>query len=73
MSTYQVVPVLDFARRAAMGEFVGPVDFVRALLGLALDFVDIEDLKQALTEEAQERAERIADLAEWSKLSRTEP
>ena len=67
MNLTQTIALLQFTQRVASGEFKGPIEFAKALLGLALDEVSVDDLKVYLSEAAQTRADAIADAAEAVK------
>lgn len=69
MTLAQTISVLQFAQRAASGEFRGPAEFARALLCLALDNVSVEELRVYLSDEARARADAITDAAEALKLA----
>lgn len=68
MNLTQTIALLQFTQRVASGEFKGPVEFAKALLGLALDEVSIDDLKVYLSDEARARDDAMADVAEALKV-----
>ncbi|MCL2777619.1 MAG: hypothetical protein FWD73_06410 [Polyangiaceae bacterium] len=50
------------------GKIGGSGDAARKLVGLGLDLVPVEELRNYLTEEDMQRAERIADTLEHEKF-----
>lgn len=69
MTLTQTISVLQFAQRVASGEFKGPVEFGKALLGLALDNVSVDELRVYLSDEARRRDDAIVDAAEALKTT----
>lgn len=69
MTLIQTLAIIDFLRRATIGEFSSASQYAKALVCLALDTVEISELKMHLTDVARERDERIADAAQIAKLA----
>ena len=63
----KVLRLLDLSQRILGGQIVDPQQIARALVGLALDLAPVEYLAPYLTDEAQRRADLIADIAEAAK------
>lgn len=50
------------------GQAPSPADVARAIVGIGLDLVPVEELRSYLTEEARRRGELAADAAEAIKF-----
>lgn len=61
MTLAQGIALLDFSRKVLSGEMNSPQEVARGLIGLALDIVPVNDLREHLTAEAAARADAIVD------------
>jgi hypothetical protein len=67
-SVETIARIIRLGADALDGSALDPTEIVRTMMSIGLDFAGEQDLKAALTQEARDRADALAEMAEDAKF-----